>query len=477
MLKDRSPRPGPEQSGAPDAPPSWSLLSDSFGSAELRAVFEDRNLVGKWLHAEVALAEAEADVGLIPRSAAQAIRNAARADAIDIAALRSEIARTSHPLVPLVRALQQACGEDAAQYVHWGATTQDITDTATILLVRDALELLEGRAVALREKLLELASTHRDLVVVGRTHGQHAGPITLGFKLAVMADELGRHLDRLSELRPRLLVGQLGGASGSLASLGQVGLEVQQGFMGRLGLGVPPIPWHTSRDVLAETIGTLAMLTATAGKLANEVRVLQATEIDELREPHPDGTVGSSTMPHKRNPMVAESVVAIAKLARQTVPLALDAMVQEHERDMTLWGVEWEVTRNTFVLAGGAIERCTWILDNLTVNEEAIARNVAMVGGMLMSEAVMMGLAPHLGRQRAYDLVRRVCIEAVNGGPAAEDALRASKTVKGAVSADELERLLDPAAYTGLCSAFVDQVLAATGRAADGSACDSTNRR
>lgn len=437
-----------------------ALFGDAYGSAAMRSIFDDRTMVQKWLDFEAALAEVQGELGIVPEEAARAIGAAARVDRFDLAQLAAGIKEVSHPIVPLVRALEHACEGDAGQYVHYGTTTQDVTDTGMVLQARDALDVLEPRLAALRDRLLDLAREHRDLVMAGRTHGQQALPITLGYKFAVLAAELDRHEKRLRELRPRVLVGELGGAVGSLASLGSQGIEVQRRLMERLGLGVPVIAWHTARDGFAELVSVLAMIGATTGKVASEVRVLQRTEVAELEEPNPAGKVGSSTMPQKRNPSAAEAVVGIARVLRQLVPMALDAMVQEHERDMTARAPEWTAVPEAFVLAGGALERCLAILEGLRVDDRSIARNLDLTGGLLLAEAVMMRLGPRIGKQHAHELLYRVCMDAFERGVPLREALHEAPELEGLLPQDELDGLLDPAGYTGLCAEFVDQVLA-----------------
>jgi adenylosuccinate lyase len=437
-----------------------ALFGDAYGSAEMRRVFEDRTMVQKWLDFEAALATVQAELGIIPEAAASAIDEAADVDRFDLGQLAAGIQEASHPIVPLVRALERQCPGDAGQYVHYGTTTQDVTDTGMVLQTRDALDLLEPRLAALRDRLLELAREHRDLVMVGRTHSQQALPITLGYKLAVVAAELDRHEERLRQLRPRVLAGELGGAVGSLASLGAPGLEVQRRLMERLGLGLPVIAWHTARDGFAELVSVLAMIGATAGKLANEVRVLQKTEVGELEEPNPAGKVGSSTMPQKRNPSAAEAVVGVAAVLRQLVPMALDAMVQEHERDMTARAPEWTAVPEAFVLAGGALERCLAILGGLRVDRANIARNLELSGGLLLAEAVMMRLGPRIGKQHAHEVLHRVCMDAFERGVPLREALRACPDLVGHLDERELDELFDPGRYTGGCGEFVDRVLA-----------------
>jgi adenylosuccinate lyase len=295
--------------------------------------------------------------------------------------------------------------------------------------------------------------------MVGRTHAQHALPITLGFKFAVLLAESERHLERVQAVRPRVLVGQLGGAVGSMASFGPHGPELIRRMMDRLDLGTPDIAWHTARDNLTELICVLAMVSATCGKIANEIRVLQRTEVAELEEPFLLGKVGSSTMPHKRNPMFAEFVISNAILNRHAPADMLAAMLQEHERDMSMWGVEWSVVPETFILAAGLIERTTQLLDGLIVHPEAIKRNLHQLGDLMLSEAAMMHLAGTLGKSEAHEVVYTAAMKAWESGRTLRDTLLDDESIRARVSREELETLLVPESYLGSCQALVDQVL------------------
>jgi adenylosuccinate lyase len=416
-------------------------------------------MVQSWLDAEAALAQAQADLGIVPAAAAARITSAADADGWDLDKIATEVERTAHPLVPVIRVLADRCGE-AGAWVHYGATTQDITDTGLVLQSRRALDLIEGNVRDLIGSLRRLAERHRDLPMVGRTHAQHALPITLGFKFAVLLAEMERHLARVGDVRPRALVGQLGGAVGSLASFGPHGPELVRRMMERLDLGTPEIAWHTSRDGLTELTCVLAMISATCGKIANEIRVLQRTEVAELEEPFLLGKVGSSTMPHKKNPMFAEFVMSNAILNRHAPGDMLAAMLQEHERDMTMWGVEWSVVPETFTLTGGLVERTVLLLDGLIVHPEAIRRNLHQLGDLMLSEAAMMHLADRLGKTKAHEVVYHAAMAAWETKRTLRETLLDDPDVRSCTNADALERLLVPESYLGSCQALVDQVLA-----------------
>jgi len=435
------------------------VLSSVFVSTEVRDIFTDRAMVQSWLDAEVGLARAQADLEMIPAGAPGRILQAADATDWDLDAISDEISRTSHPLVPVVRVLTERAGE-AGPYVHLGATTQDITDTGLVLQSKRGLEVITRQLEELIDIVASLAQRYRDLPMVGRTHAQHALPITLGFKFAVLLAEMERHLSRLEDVRGRVLVNQLAGAVGSMASFGDRGPELNRAMAEHLGLRPADISWHTARDGFAELTSVLAMVSASCGKIANEIRVLQRTEVAELEEPFVLGKVGSSTMPHKRNPMFAEFIVSNAILARQAPASMLAAMLQEHERDMTMWGVEWSVVPETFVLAGGLLERTAVLLRGLIVHPDAIHRNLHLLGDLMLSEAAMMQLAETLGKGEAHDVVYRASMQAWDTGRTLKETLLEDPEVSGRIDADELTALLVPESYLGSCGALVDQVLA-----------------
>ena len=304
------------------------LFRDAFGTPAMRAIFADSALVSRYVAVEVALARAQGRCGVIPAEAAHEIAQRCSLEALDFELLRKETDIVGYPILPLVHQLVKQCG-DAGRYIHWGATTQDIMDTATVLQVRDALDLVDADIAALRTILADLAERHRDTPMAGRTHLQHALPITFGYKAAIWLAMFDRHAQRLKELRPRVLVGQFAGAAGTLASLSGRGLEVQQLLMEELGLGVPSTTWHVARDGLAEAVNFLALVTGSLGKIAYDVMLLSSTEFGEVFEPFVTGRGASSTMPQKRNAISSELMLAASKAVRQHAGLMLDAMVQD----------------------------------------------------------------------------------------------------------------------------------------------------
>lgn len=435
------------------------LYRDMFGTAEMRAIFADTALVKYWLDVEAALAQAEAAAGLIPLAAGESIREACRMKNTDMAALSKGAALVGYPILTLVRQIEKAAGPQAGGYVHWGATTQDIMDTATALQARDARKLVLADVQAVTEKFEALARSHRDTAMAGRTHGQQALPITFGYKMAVYVAELRRHRERLEGVAPRMEFVEFAGASGTLASVGAAGLDVQRRMAEILGLRVPPIAWHTSRDGLAEFVCVLAMLSATLAKFAQEIALLQRTEIGEVEEGYVPGRGGSSTMPQKRNPIASEAIIGASRLVRQMAPAMLDAMLHDNERATGPWHTEWLALPEAAVLTHGILRKTHEILEGLVVRPERMLENLGISKGLINAEAVMMSLARHVGRQEAHDIVYKASMRAVESGRALRAELLAEPAFAKHVSIEEMDRLLDPRNYLGLSAAFVDHVL------------------
>ncbi|ETF02733.1 adenylosuccinate lyase [Advenella kashmirensis W13003] len=437
-----------------------ALFRDQFGTDSMRQIFSDETTVQRWLDVEAALARVQVELDIIPREAGEEIDRKCKVENIDLPELKQEMDRTAHPIVPLLRAMKKACDGEAGEYIHWGATTQDIMDTGTILQVRDGLDEIESAYRALYANVRELAATYRDQVMVGRSHGQHALPITFGFKAAGWAEELRRNFVRIRQMRERVLVGQFSGAVGTLAALGTQGLTVQRRLFEELGLACPSITWHTSRDSIAELICVLAIACGTAGKIAHEIFSLQKTDIAELEEPFAPGKVGSSTMPHKRNPPICEGVIALTRIVRTTVPLAIEAIVADHERDKVVLQTEREFIGRVFNMTHAAIKKMIFVTGGLSVRTENMEKNLFAQNGLLMSEAVMMGLSDTLGRQEAHDIVYRICMDVFEKGGSLKDALLADAEVSGRLQERDIERMLEPHGYIGHAGDFVDQVLA-----------------
>jgi 3-carboxy-cis,cis-muconate cycloisomerase len=437
-----------------------AIFGGLFTTAAMRAVFADQARLQRMLDVEAALARAQARLGLVPPAAADEIAAKARLERFDLEAIRRGTELAGYPIVPLVKALSEACEGDAGRYVHWGATTQDIVDSELMLQIRDALTLIEADLDAILRRLAELAQQFRDTPMAGRSHLQQALPITFGFKCAVWLSALQRHRRRLETLRGEILVVQFGGAVGTLASLAEDGIAVLAALAEELDLAVPPIAWHVARDGLAEAVCFLGLLTGSLGKLATDVALLMQTEVGEVAEPHKEGRGGSSTMPQKRNPIACEFILAAAKNVRQLVPVMLDAMLQDHERATGPWHAEWLALPQAFALTAGALHHTRALLEGLSVDPAHMRRNLDLTRGMIMAEAVMMALAPALGREGAHHLVAAACQEALETGTDLLEVLRGEPRVSAYLSQARLEALLDPERYTGLAGAFVDRVVA-----------------
>jgi 3-carboxy-cis,cis-muconate cycloisomerase len=436
------------------------LFKDQFGTEAMRRIFSDENVVQKWLDVEAALAKVEAELGVIPERAAAEICRKSKVEYYDLDSMKREMDRTSHPIVPLLRAIKDVCEGDAGEFVHWGATTQDIMDTGTVLQIREALDEIEPNLRKMIELAGALARNHRSTVMAGRSHGQQALPITFGFKVAGWAAELGRNLERFAQMRKRVLIGQFSGAVGTLAALGKDGDAVQSRLMAELGLINPPITWHTSRDAMADITCTLAICVATIGKIAHEIYSLQKTEVAELEEPFSTGKVGSSTMPHKRNPPTCEGIVAIARIVRGIVPMAIEGVMAEHERDKVVLQVEREYISRLFSMTDAAVKKMNYVLGGLTVRPANMRRNLDIQKGLLMSEPVMMALGHKLGRQMAHELVYEICMDAFTQAEPLRDALLKHPEIASRISETELDAMLDPSSYLGMAETFVDRVLA-----------------
>jgi 3-carboxy-cis,cis-muconate cycloisomerase len=435
-----------------------AIFRDAFGTPSMRAIFSDEAMVTRYVKVEVALAAAEARAGVIPRTAAEAIKRGANAKAIDLAQLKTETDLVGYPIVGLVRQLSKQCG-DAGGYVHWGATTQDIMDTATVLQVRDALQIVEADVAAIETALAALARKYRDSVMAGRTHLQHALPVTFGYKAAVWLSMIERHRARIAEIKPRVLVGQFGGAAGTLASLGDKGLAVHDALMEELGLGKASIPWHVARDSLAETVGLLALIAGSLAKIATDVMLMMQTEVGEAFEPYEMGRGSSSTMPQKRNPISCELILAAAKVVRQHAGLMLDAMASDHERATGPWQVEWLAIPEAFMATGSALHQARFMLEGLVVDPERMRRNLELTGGLILAEAVMMALAEHTGRQEAHHIVAHASRAALEQRTMLLAQLEREPKVTQHLDAKRLRELLDPVNYLGSAGAMVDRVL------------------
>ena len=435
------------------------LFRRQYSSDAMREVWSDKNMFQTMLDAEAALARAEAAVGIIPAEAAAVITAQARAELYDLDTVGQRIFDQAHPFMAVVEALAEKCGGEAGGFVHWGVTTQDMTDTAFVLQIRAALDLVQQRLEKFRTALERRARENAGLLCMGRTHGQQAVPITMGLRFANHVQEIDRLLERLVQLRPRVLVAQLSGAAGTLASLPAQGPEVRQGFASELRLGQLGAGWHTMRDGFAEAAAWLAMVAGAGERFARNVIAMQQTELDELAEPWHHGKIGSSTMPHKRNPMYAEIAAGLAMTARSATSIFPALMVQTFERDMAAWYAEWPCMSTAFLAVDGMLVTLEHVADGLVFNEQAIRANLDRLGGLALSELIMLELARHLGRQEAHQVVYDCSMEAIRANRPFLEVLKQAEPLRQHFDAAELERLLAPANYAGYSRRFQDDAL------------------
>jgi 3-carboxy-cis,cis-muconate cycloisomerase len=440
-----------------------AIFQGIFSSDEMRQVWSDENRTQKYLDIEAALARVQGRLGLIPREAADEIVSHCRLDQIDMAKLRQQTERIGYPILGVVSQLNALCRDKLGEYCHWGATTQDITDTATVLQIREGLDIVDRELAAISKAMATLARTHRDTPMIGRSNLQQAIPVTFGYKMAGLLSAIERHRERLGQLRERVLVGEFAGAAGTLASLEHGAMETQAGLCAELGLKQPLIAWHTIRDNIAEVGAFLGLVGGTLGKLSMDVKLMMQTEVGEVYEPYAHGRGSSSTMPQKRNPISSCYIHAAISVVRQHAAALMDAMVADHERSTGPWEIEWIVLPEAFCLIAGALKQSRAVVEGLEVDAAAMMRNIEMTGGLVMSEAVMMGLGPYIGREYAHDLVYDLCRESLAKQTPLIELLAAHPQIKPHVGRAELQRMLDPANYLGQAGVMVDRVLAELG--------------
>ncbi|EHR71644.1 adenylosuccinate lyase [Burkholderiales bacterium JOSHI_001] len=437
-----------------------SIFQGIFTTEAMRQVWSDENRTAQYIAIERALAIVQARLGLIPQEAADEIVSHCHLDQIDMARLRQQTERIGYPILGVVTQINQLCRDKLGEYVHWGATTQDITDTATVLQIRQALQLVDDELAAIANALAKLAQEHRLTPVIGRSNLQQAIPVTFGYKMAGILAAVLRHRERIAQLRDRVLVGEFAGAAGTLASLETGAMDTQAGLCAELGLAQPVIAWHTIRDNIAEVGAVLGLIGGTLGKVSMDVKLMMQTEVGEVYEPYHHGRGSSSTMPQKRNPISSAYVHGAISVIRQHAAALMDAMVADHERSTGPWQIEWIVLPEAFCLLAGALKQTRTVLEGLQVDAEAMRRNIDLTGGLVMSEAVMMGLGQHIGREYAHDLVYDLCRESLATKVPLLDLLAAHPEISRHVDRAALERMLDPAHYLGQSGVMVDRVLA-----------------
>jgi adenylosuccinate lyase len=431
-----------------------------YSTAESRRIFCDTCRLQRWLDIEVALAISQAELEMIPHEVANKIESAARIDNFDHAAIRTGISVTGHSLVPLLSELRRAVGSYAAQFIHHGATTQDIQDTGQSLEMREVLELVEHQLISLLDKLDAIAVEYRDQLTVGRTHAQPALPTTFGLKVAGWIDELTRHIVRIREARPRLLVAELHGGVGTMAAFRGRGPDLLARFAKRLGLGVPDVGWHVVRDRVAEFVFLLAGISASLARAADEVRTLCRPEFGELEEFWEAGRLGSSTMPHKRNPENAEQVVVLARLARAQVTLGLEAMIIEHERDYRGTRLEWPAVASVSHYTLTALSLTNLVIDCISVRDKKMESTARKLADFACTEALSFLLGQRVGQAKAFTMVHRLSQDAIDKQMSVRACALASHELNLVLDTDAINEIFDPSSYLGSSGVLVDRVLA-----------------
>jgi 3-carboxy-cis,cis-muconate cycloisomerase len=434
-------------------------IDNLFSTQEMSAIFSPEAHVRAMLVFEAALASAESRAGIIPQEAATVIAANCRLELFDVASLYREAAVAGTPAIPLVRMLTAQVEGDAKKYVHWGATSQDAIDTALMLQMRDGLELLSDRLLGICTACFILAEQHRHTLMAGRTLLQQAAPITFGLKAVRWLALMARQVRALHERRERTLAVQLGGAVGTLASLGSNGLAILEILSEELGLPAPDLPWHAEHDRIAEIAGTLGVVAGAMAKVAGDVVLLAQTEVGEASEASMPGKGGSSTLPQKHNPVDAMSAIASARLAIGEVPVILSAMAQEHERAAGGWQVEWIAVPNLFRFTASAVERVHDAISGLQVDPIRMSANLDLTGGLIMAESLNMALAQRVGRPEAQRIVKALCDRSASSGVHLRQVAQEDEHMKTLLSPEEIDLALDPGEYLGSTDAFIDRAL------------------
>jgi 3-carboxy-cis,cis-muconate cycloisomerase len=446
------------------APEPIGLLDALFTTDAMRELFSDRHELQRMLDFEAALARALARIGIAPASVVAPIESHCHAAAFDIGSLARAAALSGNVAIPLVKALTELVAKsdaEASAFVHWGATSQDVMDTALVLQLREALELIDGDLAHLADSLAALAAAHKSTLVAGRTWLQQGPPVTLGLKVTGWLAAIERHRERLHHTREQVSVVQFGGAVGTLAAVADRGPELAAALALELKLALPDIPWHSHRDRVAEVAVALGLLVGSLGKIARDISLMSQTEIDEVVEPSGPGRGGSSTMPHKRNPVGSAVILAAALRVPPLVSTVLSAMVQEHERGLGGWHTEWETLPEIFRLAAGALAHLKALIDGLEVHPEKMLRNLNQTRGLILAEAVAFALRKPLGKEKSHKIVEEAARRAVQEGRDFAGVLMEFPDVRSHLSAADLARLLDPANYLGSAVEMTEKVLSA----------------
>lgn len=437
-----------------------SFYSGAYTTPEARRVFCDLRRYQRWLDVEAALALAMAGLDIIPVSAAENIQQNAQISTFDLEAIRAGLKLTNHSLMPLLAALRTACDKESGQFIHFGATTQDIQDTAQVLELRDIIALVERDLHCIIRLLAQETQQYQDLVTIGRTHCQHALPTTMGLKMAGWLDETWRNFERLQAMKKRVLVSQLFGGVGTMDAFGDKALPLLAAFSNRLGLAAPNLAWHAARDRFAEYLTVLALICGSLARIADEIRCLARNETGEMEEPFHLGKIGSSTMPHKRNPELCEQVVVLSKLVKAQAMLGFDGLLCEHERDYRSVRLEWVALTDASLYTCGLLAMMKHILADMTVHEARVRTNVLRAAPLISSEALMFFIGTKIGKENAHALIYKVSMEAVESNRPVLDILMQVPEVAAQFNREEIEQAILPEKHIGMAQELCQRTVA-----------------
>lgn len=443
----------------PSHPFDFEIQADIFSTPEMTAIFAERQRFGRWLEFEAALAATQAEMGIIPAKAAAEIVAKASLQHLDLGAMKAGYQKSRNSLIPLINALRGACDNGHGEFVHYGATTQDVLDTSQIMELRDTFRIIYRDLMAIEEFLIGLARKHITTPMIGRSHGQQALPISFGLKCGVWLAEIRRHIERVKNLMPRLLVGQLSGAVGTMAALGEQGREVARQTLSKLGLSYTPVSWHTSRDNIAEAASLLAIISASQEKIANEIIELGKNEIGELLEPAPAGAASSSTMPHKCNPVICQRIVVMSRQVRVLSTTIIEAMTHEHERDgRAIWS-EWLAMPQIAIYSGTILNYVKGVISGLEVRPDKMARNLTLHGDMVLSEWLLFKLGATIGKMKAQEVMQNLTGKASSEAKSLKECVLADQEIATLLEPDDLAFLDHPEKYLGLTENLINGLL------------------
>ena len=436
------------------------IWGEMFGTKEMHLLFSDEGTTQLYLDVEAALARSQSKLNIIPKEAGEKITQVAKVEIIDWKKLEKRTSIVGYPILPLVEQLSEKVGGDFGQFCHWGATTQDIMDTADVLQIRKGLKLLSKDLKSISDALVNIIENYINTPMAGRTHLQHALPTSFGYKASTWLSGIDRHQKRLDEMKKRIFNVSFFGAAGTLASLGEDdGLKTQSALAKELDLNVPEVSWHSIRDNFCEVTGWLAMVGASLGKIAYDVMLMMQTETQEVAEPFLHGRGSSSTMPQKRNPISSEIMLACSKLLKENHASMLDAMVLDHERATGQWHIEWHAIPNAFLVASSSFSSAKYLLEGLEVSPEKMKDNIYKTNGLIVAESVMMALAPKMGRQIAHDLVYDCCRVSITKNISFIDTLLKNKEISNIFNKTDLLEIIDPSNYLGAAPAMAKRLL------------------